>query len=150
MRLPDDDELYRVDDTYLGPPGRYIAEMRHTMLFSVVVIAPLVLVIAKKLGVPMTLLTCGVLLLASVWAAMKAADHLGPDTSVKSVGATWLHELTSPRSPDHQNLQDHAGPMYDRVRKPSRAWAAVLQRHQQRAELRWLRPAPNDIKEGDR
>jgi hypothetical protein len=141
MRLPDDDELYRVDETYLGPPGRYIGEMRHTMLFSVVIIAPLVFVTAKQLGVPMSLMTAGVLFLGSVWVAMKAADHLGPDTSAKTVGTTWLHELTSPRSPDGQVQQDQAGPVFDRAVRPSRAWAAVLQRRQERAEQRWLRPA---------
>lgn len=40
MRLPDDDELYEVDQTYLGPPRRYIGEMRYRTIFLFLVIAP--------------------------------------------------------------------------------------------------------------
>jgi hypothetical protein len=41
MLLPVDDELYEVDQTYLGPPRRYLAPMRPTAIFAWLVIGPL-------------------------------------------------------------------------------------------------------------
>jgi hypothetical protein len=34
MLPPDDDELYEVDQTYPDPPRRYIAPMRHKVIFA--------------------------------------------------------------------------------------------------------------------
>ena len=41
MLVPVDDELYEVDQTYLGPPRRYFAPMRHSAIFVWLVIGPL-------------------------------------------------------------------------------------------------------------
>jgi hypothetical protein len=59
--LPDDDELYEVDQTYLDPPRRYIAPMRHKVIFAWLVIGPLKFVSTHKLGLPFTVLTVGLL-----------------------------------------------------------------------------------------
>lgn len=97
MRLPDDDELYEVDQTYLGPPRRYIAPMRHKALFAWLVIGPLTYVTADRLGVPFTVLTVGLMLLATVWAAMTIADHATPERPVTSLFTAFWHDLTTPR-----------------------------------------------------
>lgn len=127
MRLPDDDELYRVDQTYLGPPGRYIAAMRHKAIFAFLVIGPVSAVVLHKIGVPMTLLTVGLWLLGSVWAAMKVADHIGAETSAGALVATLWHELTAPR-PTARGYASSAGRVFRRVSGPSRPWGRVLKR----------------------
>ena len=50
MRLHDDDELYQVDQTYLGPPGRYIAPMRHKAIFAWLILGPLTFVTVRRSG----------------------------------------------------------------------------------------------------
>ncbi|MGB8382841.1 MAG: hypothetical protein WCG47_16610 [Dermatophilaceae bacterium] len=99
MRLDDDDELYEVDQTYLGPPGRYIAPMRHKAIFAWLVIGPLTFVVARRLGVPMTVLTVGLLFLGTVWAAMTVADHATGERSVAALLGMFWHELTAHRRP---------------------------------------------------
>ena len=61
MLLPVDDELYEVDQTYLDPPRRYLAPMRHKAIFAWLVIGPLTFVVTHKLGLPFTVLTVGLL-----------------------------------------------------------------------------------------
>jgi hypothetical protein len=107
MRLPDDDELYQVDQTYLGPPRRYIAPMRHKAIFAWLGIAPLTFVVAAKAGLPMTFLSVGLLLMGTVWAAMTVADHATSERPVMGLFATFWHDLSAPR-PD--NRPDHADP----------------------------------------
>lgn len=97
MRLPDDDELYEVDQTYLGPPHRYIAPMRHKAIFAWLAIGPLVFVVLHKLGLPMTVLTVGLLLVGTTWAAMTLADHATNERSVASLFAAFWHDLSAPR-----------------------------------------------------
>ena len=99
MRLHDDDELYQVDQTYLGPPGRYIAPMRHKAIFAWLVLGPLTFVAVRRLGVPMTFLSVGLLLVGTVWAAMTIADHTSAERSVASVMATFWRDLTARRPP---------------------------------------------------
>jgi len=52
MLLPVDDELYEVEQTYLGPPRRYFAPMRHKAIFAWLVIGPLTFVVTDGLGLP--------------------------------------------------------------------------------------------------
>lgn len=99
MRLHDDDELYQVDQTYLGPPGRYIAPMRHKAIFAWLIIGPLTFVTARRLGLPMTFLTVGLLLVGTVWAAMSIADHTSTERSVGSLVGTLWRDLTARRPP---------------------------------------------------
>jgi hypothetical protein len=97
MKLPDDDELYSVDETWLGPPKRYIAPLRHKALFTWVIVGPVAFVIAVKLGLPLNVLTVGLLMLGTMWAAMTLADHVGPERPVSSLFAAFYHDLSAPR-----------------------------------------------------
>ena len=89
MRLPDDDELYNIDQTYLGPPRRYIAPMRHKAIFAWIAIGPISFVIAYKVGLEMTLLSVGILFFATLWASMTIADHATPERP----GEVAFHQL---------------------------------------------------------
>lgn len=98
MRLPDDDELYEVDQTYLGPPHRYIAPMRHKAIFAWLGIGPLVFVVLHKVGFPFTVLSVGLLLLGVTWAAMSLADHATTERPVSALFAAFWHDLSAPRA----------------------------------------------------
>ena len=115
MRLPDDDELYEVDQTYLGPPRRYIAPMRHKAIFAWLVIGPLTFVVTHRLGLPFTVLSVGLLMLGTIWAAMTLADHVSQERPVSSLFATFWHDLTTPRRsrPGHRA---HGGAFASAVR----------------------------------
>jgi hypothetical protein len=116
MRLPDDDELYEVDQTYLGPPGRYIAPMRHKAIFAWLGIAPLAFVIARRVGMEFSLLSGGLLLIATVWAAMVLADHATPERPIGAIAASFWNDLRAPR-PDRR-VRGASGDAFSRVRRP--------------------------------
>lgn len=98
MRLPDDDELHDIDSTYLGPPRRYIAPMRHKALFAWLAIGPLTFVIAHRIGLPFNVATVGLMFLATIYAAMTLADHATPERPVSSLFTTFWHDLTARRA----------------------------------------------------
>lgn len=127
MRLPDDDELYEVDQSYLGPPGRYIAVMRHKAIFAWLVIAPLVLVVVRRLDVPITLLTGGLLTLFTIWAAMKVADHTNTEVPFGALVQTLHNELVTPR-PAREVEQAAAGATFTRATRPGGGWGRYLAR----------------------
>lgn len=133
MRLPDDDELYEIDETYLGPPGRYLGEMRHRTIFAFLVIAPVSMVALRQVGMPLTLLTVGLWLLAALWASMTVADHTGRDSSAMAAGVTLWHEVTAPRPPQ-QGTAAVAGPTFTRSSGRRGGWARAERRERRRAE----------------
>ena len=59
MLLTVDDELYEVEQTFLGPARRYLAPMRPKAIFAWLVIGLLTFVVPDKLGLPFTVLTSG-------------------------------------------------------------------------------------------
>ncbi|NYI99593.1 hypothetical protein HNR19_000292 [Nocardioides thalensis] len=135
MRLPDDDEVYEVDQTYLGPPGRYIAAMRHKAIFAWLVIAPLVLVLLQRLAIPMTLLTGGLAFIFTLWAAMKVADHTNEEVPVAAAARSLWNELTARRPP--RNLHSATGVRLGRAIRPRGGWKRYLRRaHQQKEAAR--------------
>lgn len=126
MVLPDDDELYEVDQTYLGPRGRYIAPMRHKAIFAWLVIAPMTYVLLQRIGLPMTLLTGGLAFLFTLWAAMKVADHATSESPVTAILRTFWHELTAPRPNDRRLTA--CGEGYQRAIRPEGTWGRYLRR----------------------
>jgi hypothetical protein len=117
VRLHDDDELYQVDQTYLGPPGRYIAPMRHKAIFAWLILGPLSFVTAQRLGLPMTVLSVGLLLLGTVWLAMAIADHTSAERSVGSLLGAFWRDLTARRPP----TKSESAQLHRRRRAPARA-----------------------------
>lgn len=132
MRLPDDDEVYEVDQTYLGPPGRYIAAMRHKAIFAWLVIAPLVLVMFRRLDIPMTLLTGGLAFIFTLWAAMKVADHTNEEVPVAAALRAFWNELTARRPP--RGALRASGSGIGRVLHPRGGWGRHLRRVERKRE----------------
>lgn len=118
MRLPDDDELYEVDQTYLGPPGRYIGVMRHKSIFAFLVVCPLIFVLARKLGIEMSFLTFCLLLVLSVYLSQTIADKVTTERSLFSLIGTAWHDLTAAREVS-KGLNARAEDGFRRVRTPT-------------------------------
>ncbi len=97
MRLPDDDELYEVDQTYLGPPGRYIGEFRFKAIAAWLAIGPITFVVLRQVGIPMTLLTVGLTLMAVSAAAGTIADLATSERPVRSLLTTFMNDLRASR-----------------------------------------------------
>ena len=99
MLLPDDDEIYRVDETYLGPPGRWIGPMRYKAIYAWVLLGPMFGFGMRKLGIPFTLLTVGLYVLVVTFLAMWIADHLTSERSAGALLGTLRNEVSAPRVP---------------------------------------------------
>jgi hypothetical protein len=128
MRLPDDDELYEVDQTYLGPPRRYIGEMRYRTIFLFLVIAPLTLVLLRKLGMPVTLLSMGLWLIGASYLSMKASDYISSESSAGAWLMTFWHELTTPRVETSAQYAGGAAVAFRHVTSARGGWAKAMRR----------------------
>ncbi|WP_406024635.1 hypothetical protein OH802_02030 [Nocardioides sp. NBC_00850] len=128
MRLPDDDELYEVDQTYLGPPRRYIGEMRYRTIFLFLVIAPLTLVLLRKLGMPVTLLSMGLWLIGASYLSMKASDYISSESSAGAWLMTFWHELTTPRVETSAQYAGGAAVAFRHATIPRGGWAKAMRR----------------------
>lgn len=128
MRLPDDDELYEVDQTYLGPPRRYIGEMRYRTIFLFLVIAPLTLVLLRKLGMPVTLLSMGLWLIGASYLSMKASDYISSESSAGAWLMTFWHELTTPRVETTAQYAGGAAVAFRHATSPRGGWAKAMRR----------------------
>ncbi|MDQ4110284.1 MAG: hypothetical protein M3306_04180 [Actinomycetota bacterium] len=128
MRLPDDDELYEVDQTYLGPPRRYIGEMRYRTIFLFLVIAPLTLVLLRKLGMPVTLLSMGLWLIGASYLSMKASDYISSESSAGAWLMTFWHELTTPRLETTAQYAGGAAVAFRHATSPRGGWAKAMRR----------------------
>ncbi|MBG6098876.1 hypothetical protein [Nocardioides luteus] len=128
MRLPDDDELYEVDQTYLGPPRRYIGEMRYRTIFLFLVIAPVTLVLLRKLGMPVTLLSMGLWLIGASYLSMKASDYISSESSAGAWLMTFWHELTTPRVETGVQYAGGAAVAFRHATSPRGGWAKAMRR----------------------
>lgn len=97
MLLPDDDELYEVDQTYLGPPGRYIGNFRFKAIAAWLVLGPLTFVVMRKLGVDMNLLTVGLAAMAVTYLAGEIADLATPERPLLAVAKGFSNDLKARR-----------------------------------------------------
>lgn len=100
MQLGDDDEVQKVDSTYLGPPGKYIGRFRYRVIGLFLVIFIVALYVVEKLfGLgffPVVWCAIGAAFLAD-W----AADKISSDRPLTTTLAVGARELTTPRRNDH-------------------------------------------------
>lgn len=97
MRLDDDDEVYLIDQSYLGPPGRYIGVMRYKVILLWLLIGPVVFVMLRRAGVPMTLLSVGLSVLLIHELVGWLADRITSERSFLATASVFWHEVTAPR-----------------------------------------------------
>jgi hypothetical protein len=98
VRLPDDDEIYDVDQTYLGPPGRYIGRFRYRAILIGPVVFLLGLVTINQSGIGYSLLSVGLLTIGSAWLTGWLVDHTSQERPVVVLIQTMAHELTARRA----------------------------------------------------
>jgi len=98
MRLPDDDEIYDVDQTYLGPPGRYIGRFRYRAILVGPVVFLLGLVTINQSGIGYSLLSVGLLTIGTAWLTGWIVDHTSQERPVGVLIQTMAHELTARRA----------------------------------------------------
>jgi hypothetical protein len=98
VRLPDDDEIYDVDQTYLGPPGRYIGRFRYRAILIGPVVFLLGLVTINQSGIGYSLLSVGLLTIGTAWLTGWLVDHTSQERPVGVLIQTMAHELTARRA----------------------------------------------------
>jgi hypothetical protein len=98
MRLPDDDEIYDVDQTYLGPPGRYIGRFRYRAILVGPVVFLVGLVTINQSGIGYSLLSVGLLTIGTAWLTGWFVDHTSQERPVGVLIQTFAHELTARRA----------------------------------------------------
>ena len=99
MRLPDDDEIYDVDQTYLGPPGYYIGRLRYRMIAVTPVVVLTGLAFLVKSGIGFTLLSVALTVLVSLRLSQWIVDKTTHERPINVLVATFWHELTATRMP---------------------------------------------------
>jgi hypothetical protein len=99
VKLPDDDEIYDVDQTYLGPPGRYIGRLRYRALAIGPLLIMLGLAFLMRSGIGFSLLSVALTVLVSIRLAQWIVDHTSQERPMSVLGITLTHELTARRAP---------------------------------------------------
>lgn len=98
MRIRTDDDVYRVDAVWLGPPkatfpwrARYVSWGVGTVMFLVV------LGIERQLGIGFSFFSTGWGLLITVALTRLIGSRITHERPLTAVALMWAHELTSPR-----------------------------------------------------
>lgn len=99
MKLPDDDEIYDVDQTYLGPPGRYVGRLRYRALAIGPLLIMLGLAFLVRTGIGFSLLSVALTVLVSIRLAQWIVDNTSQERPVSVLTVTMAHELTARRIP---------------------------------------------------
>ena len=97
MNLPDDDELYDVDQTYLGPPGRYIARIRYRALMIGPLLFLLGLATLAQTGIGYSVLTVGLLVIVTVRLTNEIVDRTSAERPLPVLFKIFGHELNARR-----------------------------------------------------
>lgn len=99
MRIRTDDEVYRVDAVWLGPPkatfpwrARYVAWAVGIVLFL------LVLLIERRLGFGFGFFSTAWAVVIAILVTRVVCRKITHERPLSSVALMWLRELTAPRS----------------------------------------------------
>jgi len=99
MQLVDDDEVYEVDQDYLGPPGRYIGRFKYRSLMVFPVLFILATIAARQLGVGLGLFSLAWTGVLAAWVTRQVISRVTYERPLGSLFATFWHELSAPRLP---------------------------------------------------
>lgn len=98
MRIRTDDEVYRVDAVWLGPPkatfpwrARYVAWGVGIVMFL------LVLLIERRLGFGFSFFTTAWALVIAIVGTRLICSRINAERPLSAVALMWLRELTAPR-----------------------------------------------------
>ncbi|MDQ3761826.1 MAG: hypothetical protein M3460_09025 [Actinomycetota bacterium] len=98
MRIRTDDDVYRVDAVWLGPPkatfpwrARYVAWGVGTVMFLVV------LGVERQLGIGFSFFSTAWALLITILLTRLIGSRINHERPLTAVATMWVHELTAPR-----------------------------------------------------
>lgn len=97
MRVYTDDELFRVDRTYLGPKGKRVPWRASYRAYGVWAAVTLAYGVVALSIFPITVLTVGLVLFASLYTTIKVMERLDADRPLATVPVVGWHELSAPR-----------------------------------------------------
>ncbi len=138
MRIRTDDDVYRVDAVWLGPPkatfpwrARYVAWGVGMVMFLVV------LGVERQLGIGFGFFSTGWALLITILITRMIGSRISHERPLTAVVAMWVRELTAPR----KKIAARGG--------AASAAQIRVQRNRPRSRQRWLRRRGRSRKEGD-
>jgi hypothetical protein len=98
LQIRTDDEIYRVDAVWLGPPkatfpwrARYVAWGVGTVMFLVV------LTVERQMGIHFGFFSTGWGLLITILLTRLIGSRISHERPLTAVAAMWVRELTAPR-----------------------------------------------------
>jgi hypothetical protein len=98
MRVRTDDEVYRVDAVWLGPPrATFPWRARYVSWGIGVVSLLLILAIQRQLGIGFNIFGTAWSILGAVLLAKVIGSRINHERPLSSVATMWLRELQSPR-----------------------------------------------------
>jgi hypothetical protein len=94
-----DDEMFRVDQHYLGPPGRaFPRPIRHQAVgFGAVVAFAVYLVLYPIISLPINTWTLTAWGGVTYWLTRRFLEYLGHERTITSMVRSAINDLTSPR-----------------------------------------------------
>lgn len=111
MQLVDDDEVYEVDQDYLGPPGRYIGRFKYRSLLIFPVLFLLALIVSIQLGAGIGLFSLAWTALLAGWLTRQVIARVTYERPLGALLATFAHELTAAREPRRREGRALVRPM---------------------------------------
>ena len=98
MRLPVDDEIYRVDAVWLGPPNQTLPFRARYSAYGVGMVVFIVLQsVERQVGLGLGFFTLAWSLMATVGLTHLVLSVVDHDRPLTSVLAAFLHEVDAPR-----------------------------------------------------
>jgi hypothetical protein len=111
MRVQTDDDVYAVDNHWLGPPGRTFAWRARYSAYGVFgVVMMLVLAIERRAAIGLGFWSFTYALLIAVVATRALMSLVNHERPVRTLGMVFAHEIASPRrktESHHACLQPH-------------------------------------------
>lgn len=100
MLIRTDDEMYRVDRTYLGPKGRRFFFRATYRAYGIwLVTAVMLSLLLLRLGVPVNAVSVLLAFSASVYVTIRIGRHLDHDRPLRAMVSQVWHEVNAPREP---------------------------------------------------
>jgi Na+/melibiose symporter-like transporter len=99
VRIRTDDEVYRVDAVWLGPPKATFPWRARYVAWGVgIVVFLFVLLIERRMGIGFGFFSTGWAIVATVLITRVVCSRITHERPLSAVAVMWLRELTAPRS----------------------------------------------------
>lgn len=99
MRIRTDDEVYRVDAVWLGPPKATVPWRARYVAWGVgIVVFLMILLIERRMGFGFGFFSTGWAVVATILLTRLICSRITHERPLTSVAVMWLRELTAPRT----------------------------------------------------